>query len=81
MSRYRRTSQSDNSSTGFGGSGGDRGGEGGMNGEYGGGNGGVGDLPEWCTDDNGYEGVFDATGQFTSQDEPFGGEEACFSVG
>ena len=80
MSRYRRTSQSDNNTTGFGGSGssGDRGGDGVVNGELGGG-GGV-DLPEWCTDDNGFEGGFDATGQFMTQDEPFGGKATfrCF---
>ena len=75
MSRYRRTSQSDNSG-GFG-SGGDRGsGEGGLNGEMGGGGSGPGgDLPEWCTDDTGFEGGFDATGQFMAQDDPYGGGE------
>ena len=74
MSRYRRTSQSDNSTPGFGGSGsGDRGGDGGLNGEHVGGMGGS-DLPEWCTDDTGFEGGFDATGQFMAQDDGgFGG--------
>ena len=75
MSRYRRTSQSDNNSTtgfGGGGSGGERGDGSGVNGE--GGVGGGGDLPEWYTDDSGFEGGFDAAGQFMSApDDPFPG--------